>query len=84
IRKLVDENQRMWLKSLYNALWEDRITPKRSLGMSPFQVLYSTDAEIPISAELPTQCLARAIKDETFKNSLEKRIMYLTELEEKR
>ncbi|KAH9328862.1 hypothetical protein KI387_000970, partial [Taxus chinensis] len=31
IRKLVDENQRMWHKSLYDTLWADRITPKRSL-----------------------------------------------------
>ncbi|KAH9324211.1 hypothetical protein KI387_004389, partial [Taxus chinensis] len=31
IRKLVDENQQMWHKSLYDALWADRITPKRSL-----------------------------------------------------
>ncbi|KAH9289700.1 hypothetical protein KI387_033817, partial [Taxus chinensis] len=84
IRKLVNENQRMWHKSLYDALWEDRITPKRSLGMSPFQVLYGTDAKLPISAELPALRLARAIEDETFQNSLEKRIMYLAELKEKR
>ncbi|KAH9327572.1 hypothetical protein KI387_007750, partial [Taxus chinensis] len=52
--------------------------------MSPFQVLYGTDAELPISAELPTLRLARAIEDETFQNSIENRIMYLAELEEKR
>ncbi|KAH9292729.1 hypothetical protein KI387_042086, partial [Taxus chinensis] len=62
----------------------DRITPKRSLSMSPFQVLYGIDAELPISTELPTLRLARAIEDETFQNSLEKRVMYLVELEEKR
>ncbi|KAH9324303.1 hypothetical protein KI387_004481, partial [Taxus chinensis] len=60
------------------------ITPKRSLGMSPFQVLYGINAELPISAELPTLFLARVIEDETFQNSLEKRVMYLAELEEKR
>ncbi|KAH9320373.1 hypothetical protein KI387_043969 [Taxus chinensis] len=52
--------------------------------MSPFQVLYGIDAELPISVELPALRLARAIEDETFQDSLEKRIMYLTELEEKR
>ncbi|KAH9328655.1 hypothetical protein KI387_000763, partial [Taxus chinensis] len=46
--------------------------------------LYGTDAELPISAKLPTLRLSWAIKDETFQNSLEKRIMYLAELEEKR
>ncbi|KAH9300143.1 hypothetical protein KI387_011726, partial [Taxus chinensis] len=52
--------------------------------MSPFQVLYGTGAELPISAELPALRLARTIEDETFRSSLEKRIMYLEELEEKR
>ncbi|KAH9320027.1 hypothetical protein KI387_021796, partial [Taxus chinensis] len=60
------------------------ITLKRSLGMSPFQVLYGINTELPISTELPALHLAQAIKDETFQNSLEKRVMYLTELEEKR
>ncbi|KAH9289763.1 hypothetical protein KI387_033880, partial [Taxus chinensis] len=46
--------------------------------------LYGIDTELPISTELPALCLARAIEDETFQNSLEKRIMYLIELEEKR
>lgn len=36
IRKLVEENQRSWHKALFDALWADRITPKRAIGMSPF------------------------------------------------
>ncbi|KAH9307037.1 hypothetical protein KI387_011441, partial [Taxus chinensis] len=30
IRKLVNESQRNWHKKLYDALWADRITPKKS------------------------------------------------------
>ena len=52
--------------------------------MSPFQLLYGLNAEIPITLELPALKLAKAIEDETFDNSVDKRIMYLSELEENR
>ncbi|KAH9300662.1 hypothetical protein KI387_012245, partial [Taxus chinensis] len=47
-------------------------------------VLYGIDTELSIFTELPALRLARVIEDETFQNSLEKRVMYLVELEEKR
>ena len=50
--------------------------------MSPFQVVYGIDVEIPLSIELPALRLAKAIEDETFQSSIEKRIMYLDRLEE--
>ncbi|XP_057862524.1 uncharacterized protein LOC131070880 [Cryptomeria japonica] len=36
IHKLVEENQRSWHKALYDALWADKITPKRAIGMADF------------------------------------------------
>ncbi|KAH9319369.1 hypothetical protein KI387_021138, partial [Taxus chinensis] len=53
VRKLVDENQRNWHKRLYDALWADRITPKKAIGTSPFQMLYGVEVEIPITIEMP-------------------------------
>ncbi|KAH9302100.1 hypothetical protein KI387_013683, partial [Taxus chinensis] len=50
--------------------------------MSPFQLLYGTDAQIPITLELPTLRLAQAVDDECFTNALDKRIMFLSKLEE--
>lgn len=82
IRKLVEENQRSWHKDLYDALWADMITPKRAIGMSPFLLFYGKNAEIPITLELPTLKLAKEIEDETFESALDKRIMYLSQLEE--
>lgn len=84
IRKLVEENQRSWHKALFDALWADKITPKRAIGMSPFQLLYGINAEIPITLELPALKLAKAIEDQTYENALDKRIMYLSQLEEQR
>ncbi|XP_057870679.2 uncharacterized protein LOC131077243 [Cryptomeria japonica] len=43
IRTLVEENQRSWHQALYNALWVHRITPKRAIVMSPFQLLYGIE-----------------------------------------
>ncbi|XP_057819195.2 uncharacterized protein LOC131032281 [Cryptomeria japonica] len=84
IRKLVEENQRSWNKVLYDALWVDKIRPKRAIGMSPFQLLYGINVEIPVTLELPALKLAKAIEDQTFENDLDKRIMYLSQLEEQR
>lgn len=36
MKKLVSENSKDWHKKLYEALWADRISTKRAIGMSPF------------------------------------------------
>ncbi|XP_059073351.1 uncharacterized protein LOC131874126 [Cryptomeria japonica] len=84
MRKLVEERQRTRYKALYDALWVDRINPKRAIGMSPFQLLYALNYEIPITVELPTLKLAKAIEDVTYQDSPDKRIMFLSQLEETR
>ena len=40
LKKTVIEDQRNWNSALPNALWEDRVTPKNSLGFSPFTLVY--------------------------------------------
>ncbi|KAH9317416.1 hypothetical protein KI387_019185, partial [Taxus chinensis] len=49
----LDENQRTWHTRLKSALWADRITPKRSIGNSPYKLVYGKEAVLPISLELP-------------------------------
>lgn len=34
------------------ALWADGITPKRSIGNSPYVLVYGKEARLPISIEL--------------------------------
>jgi hypothetical protein len=35
------------------ALWADRVTTKRSLGISPFQLVYGVEAIFPAQLALP-------------------------------
>eukprot|EP00253_Pinus_taeda_P019801 PITA_19801 len=43
IKKLLETNKKSWQKKLVNALWADRVSQKKSLGMSPFEIVYSID-----------------------------------------
>ena len=40
LKKTVIENQRSWHLALPNTLWADRVTPKNSLGVSPYTRVY--------------------------------------------
>lgn len=65
------------------ALWANRITLKRSVGNSPFVLVYGREARIPISLEFPSLELAHQlelIEDD----AMLVRMAELMELEEKR
>lgn len=59
MKKLVSENQREWHKKLHEALWADKITPKRAIGISPFELVYGTKPSLPLPLELPVCKLQR-------------------------
>ena len=82
MKKLVSENQKDWHKRLHEALWEDRVTPKKAIGISPFELLYRVEASLPLLLEFSIYKLQQVIKDPIFQNGLEKCIMYLSKLEE--
>ncbi|XP_057853361.1 uncharacterized protein LOC131063526 [Cryptomeria japonica] len=84
MKKLVDDNAQNWHKMLYEALWADRITPKRAIGMEPYELVYRIGAKVSLPLELVAVKLQTVIKDSFFQNALEKRVMYLTKLEEER
>jgi hypothetical protein len=44
IKRTVSENHKNWHNALYNALWADRVTPKASIGNSPFFLIYGREA----------------------------------------
>ncbi|KAH9294727.1 hypothetical protein KI387_038315, partial [Taxus chinensis] len=52
--------------------------------MSPFQVVYGVEAQLPVTVELPALHLMKAIEDTSFGDALDKRIMYLHKLNEDR
>eukprot|EP00253_Pinus_taeda_P004921 PITA_04921 len=49
IKKVLEENKKNWHKNLVNALWANRLTTKRSIGTSPYQLVYGMEAVFPSS-----------------------------------
>ena len=49
IKKLLEINKKSWNKRLVHALWADRISHKKSIGMSPFELVYGVDTVFPAS-----------------------------------
>eukprot|EP00253_Pinus_taeda_P025421 PITA_25421 len=53
IKKLLEISKKGWHKKLINALWADRVSQKKSIGMSPFELVYGTDTVFPTSLAVP-------------------------------
>jgi len=49
IKKLLETNKKSWHKKLVNALWADRVSQKKSIGMSPFNIVDGIDTVFPTS-----------------------------------
>ena len=59
LKKTVIENQRSWHLALPNALWDDRVTPKNSLGVSPYTFVYGKEVVLPPNILLPSSIIAQ-------------------------
>jgi transposase InsO family protein len=44
IKRLLEDNKKAWDSKLKFSLWADRVTTKRALGLSPFQLVYGAEA----------------------------------------
>ena len=53
IKKLLEINKKSWHKRLVNALWADQVSQKKSIGMSPFELVYGVDTVLPTSLAAP-------------------------------
>ena len=42
LKRTISTHHRDWHTTLFNALWVDRVTPKSSIGISPFFLVYGT------------------------------------------
>jgi transposase InsO family protein len=47
IKILLEDNKKAWDSTLKFSLWADRIRTKRSLGVSPFQLVYGVETIFP-------------------------------------
>ena len=59
LEKTMIENQRSWHSTLPNSLWADRVTPKNSLGVSPYSLVYGKEPIIPPNIMLPSSIIAQ-------------------------
>ena len=50
-----------WHGKLVHALWVDRLTTKKSIDMSPYQLVYGTDAVFPTSLGVPVMKLIQEL-----------------------
>ena len=53
IKKLLEINKKSWHKKLVNALWANQVSQKKSIGMSPFELVYGVDIVFPTSLAAP-------------------------------
>ena len=82
IKKLLEENKRDWNTKLKYVLWADRISTKREIGMSPFQLVYGVEVVFIASLGVPVMKLLQEQEDEP--NHMQRRINQIIELNELR
>ena len=59
LKKTVIENQRIWHSALPNDISADRVTPKTSLGVSLYTLVYGKEAILPPNIMLPSSIIAQ-------------------------
>jgi hypothetical protein len=52
VKKILTKNKKAWHVHLKYTLWANWIGTKKSIGMSPFQMVYGTDVVLPINIAL--------------------------------
>ena len=82
IKKLLEINKKSWHKKLVNALWADRVSQKKSIGMSPFELVYETDAVFPTSLAIPVVKLLQEAGSE--EDPMQRRINQMIHLQQRR
>ena len=78
IKKLLHDNKKYWNKKLIHALWDDKISVKKSTGTSPFQLMYGFEVIFPISLSFLVMKLLQ--EEETETHPTQRRMYQLIEL----
>jgi hypothetical protein len=53
----LEDKKKAWVSKLKFPLWDDMVTTKRFLGVSPFQFVYGVEAIFPSQMALPVEKL---------------------------
>ena len=76
------QNKKTWDIKLKYALWEDRVTIKKSSGTLPFQLVYGIDAIFPIQLCFPIIKLLQDVEEEL--DEMKRRIFQIVKLQQER
>jgi hypothetical protein len=82
IIKTLQENKKSCHNKLVFVLWDDRLTTKRSIGMSLYQLVYGTEAIFPTSLGVPIMKLLQYVQTEP--NDSQRRINQMIHLQQSR
>eukprot|EP00253_Pinus_taeda_P021068 PITA_21068 len=82
IKKMLEENKKNWHKKLTSALWADRMTTKKSIELSLYELVYGMEATFPSSLGIPTIKLFQEIQAEP--NNMQRRINQTIHLQQTR
>ena len=80
IQVLDSITKNLWHIHLKYALWANRIGTKKSIGMSPFQLVYGIDVILPINLALPVIKLWQDANEEP--NDITRRINQVIEVQQ--
>jgi hypothetical protein len=82
IKKGLRGNKKAWYIHLKYALWENQINTNKSIGMSPFQLVYGTNFFLPINLFLPMMKLWKYANEEP--NDITRRINQIIKVQQNR
>ena len=82
IKKVLEESRKNWHKKLVNALWADRLTTKRSIGTSPYELVCGLEAVFPSYLGIPVIKLLQEIQVEP--NDIQRRVNQTIHLQQTR
>jgi hypothetical protein len=76
----LEDNKKAWDSKLKFSLWADRVTTKRALGLSPFQLVYGVEAIFPSHLALPVEKFFQDYQGEP--DDMIRRIQQLVEVQQ--
>eukprot|EP00253_Pinus_taeda_P024959 PITA_24959 len=80
IKKLLEINKKSWHKRLVNALWADRVSQNKSIGMSSFELVYGVDTVFPSSLAAPVVKLLQEADNE--EDPMQRRLNQMVHLQQ--
>jgi transposase InsO family protein len=82
IKKMLHDKKQSWHNKLVHALWEDKLTTNRSIGMSPYELVYGMDVFFPTYLGVPVMNLLQEVQVEP--NDIQRIINQTIQLQQSR